>query len=110
MAWVPLQPFCDLPTKAGVTCWPAGPSGLNATGKRRAARLVKGEAVLTRLAAAKRKKVDAQKLASTVGRVPSRTVMTSIPPDLEETLKIRKLHKLFTAPPSWIKPDATAAA
>lgn len=36
--------------------------------ERRAARLVKGEALLTTLAAKKRKKVDVQKLASTTGR------------------------------------------
>ena len=31
------------------------------------------------------------------------TVMTSIPPDLEETLRTLKLQKLFAAPPSWAK-------
>ncbi len=36
--------------------------------ERRAARLKKGEAVLTKLAAAKRRKINAQKLASTAGR------------------------------------------
>lgn len=33
----------------------------------------------------------------------ARTVMTDIPPDLEETLRTLKLQKLFAAPPAWAK-------
>ena len=33
----------------------------------------------------------------------ARTVMTDIPPDLEETLRTLKLQKLFATPPAWAK-------
>ena len=35
-----------------------------------------------------------------------RTVMTDIPPDLEQTLRTLKLQKHFSAPPTWINPAA----
>ena len=40
------------------------------------------------------------------GQEVARSVMTSIPPDWEETLKTLKLQKHFSAPPSWIKVNA----
>ena len=40
------------------------------------------------------------------GQDVARSVMTSIPPELEETLKTLKLQKHFSAPPAWIKVSA----
>ena len=40
------------------------------------------------------------------GQEVARSVMTSIPPGLEETLKTLKLQKHFGAPPAWIKVTA----
>jgi transposase len=36
----------------------------------------------------------------------SRSVMTGIPPELEETLRALKIQKLFAAPPAWVKAAA----
>lgn len=40
------------------------------------------------------------------GQETARSVMTSIPPYLEETLKTLKLQKHFSAPPAWVKVTA----